>query len=511
MKGKRLGNVVLGDVIGKGGMGTVYAGHHDTLDIDVAVKVLPAEFALNDKLVSGLLREARAAAKVNHPNVVRVYDCGEEDGIYYLVMEFVDGKSCGAMLNERKKLPVDEAVRYIADIAVALAEISNHNIVHCDVKPANILVTKDGCAKLADLGIARILQAAQENSTTGDVVSGTPYYMAPEQAKRGGVVDQRTDIYGLGATFYHLITGKPLFEGEPKAVMRAQVKNPHRPVYEVAPEIPEEVCSVVERMLKKDPAERYQKPSELVEGLRPLIVTEIRSLGDLCLWFSTAIRCYVTHIGVFSQCGAVIAAVALACMAPLFFSETVTGRILFSGLAACLVGPLTAGLLWSVVTAMRDPLFNPEIKQILQGFRWILSVAPAVAVCEAAGVLLGEASGVFIVYAIMGVLLKGFQFFAVCAAVSGTWVGALPFKTLALMKDNYQVVVIAGLVGWGFDYLTRPYSFPLVYALSMAVVLPLCCCLVARFCAVKNMPKKEEADAGVKEEGRATDDDGEEG
>lgn len=500
MQGTRLGNVTLGEVLGQGGMGTVYAGHHETLDIDVAVKVLHKEVASNEKLVTALLKEARAAAKVNHPNAIRVYDCGEQDGTYYLIMERVDGTSCGSMIAKRGRLPVDEAARYIADVARALGEVSMHGVVHCDVKPGNILVTEDGTAKITDLGIARVLQDAEVVSKTGKRVAGTPAFMAPEQGKKGGEVDHRTDIYGLGATFYMLISGKPLFEGDNnEEILRKQVKEAHRPVSEVAPDTPEEVCKIVERMIEKKKEDRYQDATELLKDLQPLLGSEIQSLDDLGKWLSSAIKCYTRNFLDFTKAGACIALGSLVMYGiawGVLGTESVLGELLILIPVACFAGPMTAGLLWTAVTALRDPLYKPNIKHLFWGFRWFFKAALAVLVCEgvsAGAIWLFGTEALLFASGIVGALAKACLFFALCAALSGAPLFALPFKALGLAKDYYQAALIVGVVGWLFYYVVTRYVHPSAYVLSWIVGLPLCCCLVARFCTVESAPREQDA------------------
>ncbi len=510
MKGKRLGNVTLGELLGEGGMGKVYAGRHETLDIDVAVKVLPENFANDEKLVASLLKEARSAAKINHPNAVRVYDCGEEDGTYYLVMERVDGKSCRDLITEKGKLPVEEAARYIADVAQALTEAAKHGIVHCDVKPANILVNSSGQAKISDLGIARVLVGSDEPSATGKVASGTPAYMAPEQAKKGGVVDHRSDIYGLGASFFHMVTGETLFEGAPKEMLRKHVKETPRPVRDVAPEVPEDVAKIIEKMLAKKQEDRYASTALLSDELRPLIGTDIQSLADLSKWFSSALKCFKTHVVEFIKAGAVIALIAGIVLLGMYLlivmimdMNNFVGHLIILAAVAALVSPLAASLVWMAATAMRDPLFKPELRHLTKGIRWVFAAALVAVCCEAANMIAGHILGTGILLfatAGIGILLKAFLYFGLCAAASGTSVFVVPFRTLKLLKDNYQAVPIVGLIGWLPAYMLG-YLSPVAYVISFSVFLPLCCCLVARFCTVEREASDAplEAEAGGKE------------
>src|SRR5262245_47653979 len=199
--------------IGEGGMGTVYRGRHRDLDIDVAIKFLHSDRVRDAGGSDRFLREARLAARLNHPGIVRVFDCGEVDGHYYIVMEYVGGKSLAAHIEESKSLAVARSL----EIATAVAEALRHamdqfGVIHRDVKPANVLLTASGDVKLADLGLAKSVAGATPNRAAGytspGIALGTPRYMSPEQFSDASQVDHRADIYSLGATLYHMLSGE---------------------------------------------------------------------------------------------------------------------------------------------------------------------------------------------------------------------------------------------------------------------------------------------------------------
>ncbi|MCC6466456.1 MAG: protein kinase [Planctomycetes bacterium] len=222
--GYTIGKCKLIRICGRGAMGTVYKGMHTGLDIEVAVKILPPHLANNANLVERFMREAKLAARLNHPNTVRVYDVGEESGYYYLVMEFIDGTDALELI--RKFGPQDAAV--VADVgagaARALSHAHSNDVIHRDIKPANLMLPTKGGVKVADFGLARAL-ASESGLTMTGAVMGTPDYMAPEQAQ-GVAVGPKADIYSLGGTLYHLFVGKPPFSGAtPMAVALQHVTN----------------------------------------------------------------------------------------------------------------------------------------------------------------------------------------------------------------------------------------------------------------------------------------------
>jgi serine/threonine protein kinase len=254
--------------IGEGGVGVVYRGRHRDLDLDVAVKFLHAHLAQNPGVADRFLREARLAARLHSPGVVRVFDCGEADGKFYIVMEFVDGQTLEAHLRERHTVPVGRAVQIAEAVAQALREsLDQIRLIHRDVKPANILLTWSGQVKLADLGLAKVVarEVATAHTAAGTAL-GTPAYMSPEQFADASRVDHRADIFSLGSTLYQMLAGHPAFRGDSFFQVLKQVE-------EAEPDplpahVPTEVQTVVARMMAKRADQRFQTYAELVEALR---------------------------------------------------------------------------------------------------------------------------------------------------------------------------------------------------------------------------------------------------
>src|SRR5579862_7202597 len=268
--GKELGHCTLQRKLGQGGMGAVYLAHHPGLNKAVAFKVLPGDLASTPEFRERFIREARLAARLEHPNVVQVFDVGYEQGVHYISMQYIEGKSLDAVLKERKKLSIGEALSTTKRVAAALAAAAKLGIVHRDIKPHNILISKDGVVKVADFGLAKDEDANRSISEPG-VVMGTPYYMSPEQAK-GEKVDHRSDLFSLGATLYHMLTGKRLFDGgSPVSIVmkQASLEEPI-PARQLEPSIPAPVDAFLTKLLQKDPAQRFQSADEVIRALDAL-------------------------------------------------------------------------------------------------------------------------------------------------------------------------------------------------------------------------------------------------
>jgi len=264
--GQSLGDFEIVALLGRGGMGAVYKARQASLDRLVAIKVLPQEYAADASFLERFSREARAAAALNHPNIVQVIVVGQDKGHHFIAMELVDGESLSQVLKRVGRLAPDLALAYLKQVASALAKAHAAGIVHRDIKPANLLLTSDGLVKVADFGLAK--RAGLDVSVTATGASlGTPLYMPPEIAE-AKPSDARSDLYSLGATFYHLLAGRPPFEGATAAELilkhyRAEVQ----PLGEAAPDAPAALCSIVRRLLRKDPAERFQTAAELLDAL----------------------------------------------------------------------------------------------------------------------------------------------------------------------------------------------------------------------------------------------------
>ncbi|MBI3855776.1 MAG: protein kinase [Planctomycetes bacterium] len=251
-------------------MGAVYLAHHVGLNKPVAIKIMSAALIGSQENIQRFIREAQMAASLEHPNVVQVFDVGESVGLYYLVMQYVVGSSLDKVLEERGRIALAEAVPIVKGVARALDAAHEKGVVHRDIKPANILLTKDGSVKVVDFGLARGADGSKGLSMSGHVV-GTPFYMSPEQAQ-GMPLDVRSDLYALGATFYHLVTGKRCFEGETAlAVLLKHMNEPVRPPHELVPDLHPEVSKMILTMLAKDPDDRYPTGQAVVTALDALM------------------------------------------------------------------------------------------------------------------------------------------------------------------------------------------------------------------------------------------------
>ncbi len=259
--------------IGKGGMAMVFLCEHQVMKRLVALKILPMAHGQDRELLGRFHREARALSQLRHPNIVGAHDVDHADKIHFLVMEYVDGGDLDLIVRRAGPLAYDRAAHYIRQAAFGLQHAHEAGLVHRDVKPGNLLVDRAGTVKLLDLGLARIFHETTDDLTTGrDVTTllGTVDYLAPEQALNSHDVDIRVDIYGLGATFYFLLTGKGLFEdGTVAQKLSWHVHRPPHPIAEVRPDVPAGLVAVIDKMLAKRPEDRYQAPEEVVDALTP--------------------------------------------------------------------------------------------------------------------------------------------------------------------------------------------------------------------------------------------------
>jgi len=252
--------------IGQGGMGAVYRARQLSMDRIVALKILPKSLARRTEFKERFFREARAAGKLNHPNIVSAYDAQEANGYCYIAMEFVEGETVASKLKREGIIPEEEALHIAHQIAAGLAHAWKNGIVHRDVKPENFLYTKDRVAKLCDLGIAKA--PADASLTQDGIALGTPRYISPEQARGVADLDYRTDIYSLGASLYHMLAGVPPFDGPtPAAIMLAHVNDPLPSLRSRAPQISKATAQVVERMMAKEPDKRYTSPEDFLNDL----------------------------------------------------------------------------------------------------------------------------------------------------------------------------------------------------------------------------------------------------
>jgi eukaryotic-like serine/threonine-protein kinase len=253
-------------VLGRGGMATVWRGVDERLGRRVAVKLLDRADTADPAMLQRFNREARTAGGLTHPNIVAVYDVGTDDGVPYLVMEFIDGTSVAALLASGP-LPVDQAVDVARQVCDALAVTHAQGVVHRDIKPANILLTPTGAVKVCDFGIARLAHQQQTNLTAPHMAIGTSAYMAPEQAS-GAAVDARTDLYALGCVLYAMLTGHPPFTGDnPLAVLWQHQYQTAPAVASLRPDTPADLDALIARLLAKSPADRPATAAEVRDRL----------------------------------------------------------------------------------------------------------------------------------------------------------------------------------------------------------------------------------------------------
>lgn len=256
------GRYIIRGTLGRGGMGIVYKAEDTVLDRTVAFKVLPETLKENPQALKNFLREAKSAAQLNHPNIVTVYDAGEQDGVFYIAMEYVDGKTLKEIIKRKGMIAPKAIIHVVAQMAEALAYAHEKKIVHRDIKTANTMWTKERKAKIMDFGLAKVIEEVRNHTT---VVSGTPYYMSPEQTL-GKNIDHRTDIYSLGVSVFEMATATlPFTEGN---LPYHHVHTPPPSPREFNAELPDVLVRIIERCLRKDPADRYQSAREILAELR---------------------------------------------------------------------------------------------------------------------------------------------------------------------------------------------------------------------------------------------------
>jgi serine/threonine-protein kinase len=249
-------------------MAVVYRAKQLSLDRTVAIKVLPKRLSKNAEFVERFYREGRAAAQLNHTSIVQAIDVGEANGFHYFVMEFVEGCTVYDELADGKVYSEQEAIDIISQIARALLHAHERGFIHRDVKPKNIMLTKERVAKLADMGLAREATDHQAALAEAGRAYGTPYYIAPEQIRGEVDIDHRADLYSLGATWYHMVTGRVPFEGPtPSAVMHKHLKEPLQPPDHLNTSLSSGCGAMIEMLLAKDRENRYAGARELLTDL----------------------------------------------------------------------------------------------------------------------------------------------------------------------------------------------------------------------------------------------------
>ena len=267
--------------LGSGGMGVVIKARHLETGEVVALKVLPRRLYEDPEYITRFVREANNASKLNHPNIMRGLGADKTaDGLYYYAMELIDGESVQEILDRMGTIPESQAVAVCVRVCRALQHAQEHGIVHRDIKPENIMINREGKVKLTDLGLAK--ETVDSTVTQTGIALGTPHYMSPEQARGEREIDIRSDLYSLGATLYHMVTGDPPFAGKSAAVvitkhLMEQVPYPR----DIRPELSDGICQVIQRMMAKEPEDRYATPYDTVEDLEMVARGEEPRLGKL--------------------------------------------------------------------------------------------------------------------------------------------------------------------------------------------------------------------------------------
>jgi serine/threonine protein kinase len=300
---QELGGCRLVRRLGAGALGVVYEANQNSVGRRVAIKMLSSKAASDREIVTRFQREANLSAKIRHPGVVGVYDCGQDRGVHFLTMEFVDGPTIAGLIEEQGRLSWKDAADLVVQAARALEHLHGQGIIHRDIKPANILV-EGVTAKLADLGLAKQMDSgdgAAGGLTMQGVAMGSPAYMPPEQIRNARDATASADIYALGATFYQMVTGTIPFDGKNGTeVMTKVLREEPKPVRSINAEVPAGVATLIEQMLAKEPAGRPASASELVRLLEEIKLdperttkagakkaaggTEGKGVGNLAYW-----------------------------------------------------------------------------------------------------------------------------------------------------------------------------------------------------------------------------------
>lgn len=292
LEGTKLGHFKLEEFVGGGGMGAVFRAVDTMLDRTVAVKILSRD-STDEETRRRFQNEGQSAARLDHGNIARVYYVGVDEGLHYIVFEYIEGVNIRDLVEHKGPLPLEEAINYTLQVAEALEHASQRDVVHRDIKPSNVLVTAEGIAKLVDMGLARFhqMESDSQDLTASGVTLGTFDYISPEQARDPRVADVRSDLYSLGCTFYYMLTGRPPFpEGTVLQKLLSHSSDPPSDPRHYRPELDESVVRVMNKMLAKQPRDRFQEPSELIGEL--LLVADKLDLSNIThggkVWVSTS-------------------------------------------------------------------------------------------------------------------------------------------------------------------------------------------------------------------------------
>ncbi|MBI5154366.1 protein kinase [Candidatus Poribacteria bacterium] len=299
LTGQSIGGYVVRKMLGHGGMGAVCLAHQVSLDRDVALKILPGRMASNPDFLMRFTREALSAAQLSHHNIIQVYDIGSQEQVHFISMEFVRGEDLGKIVRRDGKLQPDDAAGFILQAARGLKYAHDHGVIHRDIKPDNIMVNEQGIVKIADMGLAKIVNEVEHGAsmpppvdesqrrskeviaqakgelTIMDVAMGTPAYMAPEQGRDASSVDHRADQYSLGCTFYYLLAGKAPYQGKSavEIISKHQIE-PLTPVQAHVKHVPEALSVIIQKMLEKEAANRYPSMGEVIKDIEAYLGLE---------------------------------------------------------------------------------------------------------------------------------------------------------------------------------------------------------------------------------------------
>lgn len=266
--GRRIPGYRMIEQVGKGSMAAVFRARQISLDRIVAIKVLPESKARDERMVESFYAEGRAAAKLNHPNIVAAYDVGRVGKHHYYVMEFVEGDTVHTKIRSEHGYDEDDALEVVIKMASALQHAHERELIHRDVKPKNIMITREGVPKLADLGLARIIRDDERAKAEEGRTLGTPYYISPEQIRGDRHISPGTDIYSLGATFFTMLTGRVPFPGRGlDEVLDHHLGSPVPMASELNPRVDVGISEVIQRMMAKKPEDRYENCEELLTEL----------------------------------------------------------------------------------------------------------------------------------------------------------------------------------------------------------------------------------------------------
>ena len=282
LTGKTIGDYLILRRLGRGGMADVYLSRQISLDRSVAFKVLHADLARDHNYVDRFKREARAAAALVHANIVQIFEVGQHDDIYFIAQEYVAGRNLKQFLMRNGAVEAPLAMEILAGTAQAIQKADEFHVVHRDIKPENIMLSEGGNVKVTDFGLAQVRSDTTDQALTKvGITMGTPLYMSPEQVE-GGALDVRSDIYSMGVTAYHMLSGSPPFEGDnPLAIAMQQVKNDATKLETVRPDLPKSLCDLVHRMIEKKPQDRPQNAGVILADLKQINIDEDYDLSNV--------------------------------------------------------------------------------------------------------------------------------------------------------------------------------------------------------------------------------------